>query len=88
MLPPASVKRDAASFASGGYSEVYRATFNDRPVVVKILNVTAQTDQVKLHRVISLIRSHQNDRSHYAYSSSSKKLLDGSGFNTRTYCHL
>jgi len=53
MLPPASVERDAASFASGGYSEVYRATFNDRPVVVKILNVTAQTDQVKLHRVIS-----------------------------------
>ena len=51
MLPPASVEHDPAPFASGGYSNVYEATFGHRRVVMKILNVTSQTKQEKLHRV-------------------------------------
>ena len=51
MLSPTSVERDVTSFAEGGYSEVYKATLNGRPIVVKILTFTAQTDQVKLHKV-------------------------------------
>ena len=51
MLPPASVEHDPAPFASGGYSNVYEATFRHRRVVMKILNVTSQTKQEKLHRV-------------------------------------
>jgi len=51
--PTALVKRDAAPFASGGNSTVYRATLNNRPVVIKVLNVVPRTDQEKLHRVSS-----------------------------------
>ena len=51
MLPPASVERDDTSFAWGGYSEVWKATFNGRPVAIKTFNVTTQVDRVKLHKV-------------------------------------
>ena len=51
MIPPEFIKRDPAPFASGGYSTVYKATFHDRPVVTKILNVTSKTEQEKLHKV-------------------------------------
>ena len=33
---------------------MYKATFHDRPVVIKTLNVATQMDQEKLHRVNSL----------------------------------
>ena len=53
-LPRAFIKCDADHFASGGYSKVYKATFHDRPVVVKTLNFTTQTEREKLHMVSSL----------------------------------
>ena len=51
MLPPASVEQDTAPFASGNYSEVFKATLNGRSVVIKVLNVTSQSEREKLHRV-------------------------------------
>jgi len=33
---------------------VYKATFRDRPVVVKILNVAARRDREKIHKVSTL----------------------------------
>ena len=51
ILPPTSVERDNIYFASSGFANVYSATFNGRPVVVKFLTVTVQTDQVKLRKV-------------------------------------
>ena len=50
-LPPVFVKCDPDHFASGGYSKVYKATFHDRPVVIKTLNFSTQTEREKLHRV-------------------------------------
>jgi len=51
MLPPASVEQATAPFASGNYSEVFKATLNGRSVVIKVLNVTSQSEREKLHRV-------------------------------------
>ena len=85
-LSPTSVERESEPFASGGCSEVYRATFNGRGAVMKILSVTSQTDSDKLHKVSDFVQRCKCDRLDYAYSSSSKKLLDGSGFDMRTSC--
>ena len=52
-LPPALVERDPAPFASGGYSNVYKATFRNRPIVIKVLNVITQLEREKLHKVSS-----------------------------------
>jgi hypothetical protein len=38
-------------FAAGGFSNVYKATFNRRPVVIKSLRVTTTADPGKVHRV-------------------------------------
>jgi len=54
MLPPASIEHDTRPFAFGDCSIVYKVTFVNRPVVVKVLNVFAQTDRERLHRVGSL----------------------------------
>ena len=43
------VKRDPAPFASGGYSNVYKATFRGRLVVIKVLNVATQSEREQLH---------------------------------------
>jgi len=86
MLPPEFIKRDPAPFASGGYSTVYKATFHDRPVVIKILNVTSKTEQEKLHRVGNFYPQTSKLLLHYTYSSSLGKSLDGNGFDTRTSC--
>ena len=51
MLPRTSIEREAAPFASGGFSDVYKATFNGSLVVMKILKASDQTDQEKLYRV-------------------------------------
>lgn len=42
---------EAIPFDSGGYSSVFKATFKERAVVVKTLNVAAQAEREKLHRV-------------------------------------
>ena len=52
-LQPTFIERDSAPFALGGYSEVYRATFHDRPVVIKTLKVNPQLEREHLHRVSS-----------------------------------
>ena len=52
VLPPESVQR-GDPFASGGYSTVYKGTFRDLPVVIKVLKVATETDQKKLRRVSS-----------------------------------
>ena len=55
LLPKQSVKLAAAApFDSGGFSTVFKATFNERPIVVKVINVTTQADRAKLHRVNDL----------------------------------
>ena len=53
ILPPPFVIRDATPFASGGYSNVYGATFHDRPIVLKTLNVATKREREKLHIVSS-----------------------------------
>ena len=52
-LPLAFIKRDAAPFVAGSYSTVYKATFHDRPVVIKVLKVGTRTEQEDLRRVNS-----------------------------------
>ena len=51
MLAPETVKRVAAPFATGGFSDVYKATFEGRPVAVKVLKVPTLMDPKKVHRV-------------------------------------
>ena len=38
-LPPELVEHEPAPFAWGGFSDVYKATFKERDVAVKILRV-------------------------------------------------
>lgn len=75
MLVPRAVKCAATPFATGGYSDVYKATFKGRPVAIKKLKVTTVGDPKKVHRVsfLSPIKESQDDRSHWALSSSPKK---------------
>ena len=54
LLPRESVELEAAPFDSGGYSSVFKATFNKRVIVVKVLNVAARAERARLHRVSSL----------------------------------
>ena len=51
MLSQTSIEREAAPFALGGFSAVYKATFDGSPVVMKILKVAPQTGQERLCRV-------------------------------------
>ena len=54
VLPQESVELEAAPFDSGGYSSVFKATFMERAIVVKVLNVTVRTHRERLHRVSGL----------------------------------
>ena len=63
-LPPTSVKRETTHFASGDYSNAYRATFSGRPVVIKIPNVAPRADQEKLHMVNGFDPRCQSDSLH------------------------
>ena len=54
MLPPTSIECEDTPFAAGGFSDVYKATFNGAPVVMKTLRVNAQIDQEKLYKVSRL----------------------------------
>ena len=51
MLGPTFEERGTEPFATGGFSDVYEATLNGRPVAIKTLKVTTTTDLEKLHRV-------------------------------------
>ena len=51
VLAPKSIKRAAAPFAYGGFSDVYSATFEGRSVAVKVLRIPIQMDPKKVHRV-------------------------------------
>jgi len=48
-LPPRSIKREASPFASGGFSDVYKAMLKGRPVAIKTLKVTTGVDHKKVH---------------------------------------
>ncbi|KAF9648297.1 kinase-like protein [Thelephora ganbajun] len=50
MLVPRSVKRAATPFATGGFSDVYEATFKGRPVAIKVLKVTTTANPEKVHK--------------------------------------
>ena len=54
VLPPTSLKSENTPFAGGGFGDVYKATFNGSPVVIKTLKVRAQIDLKKLHGVTGL----------------------------------
>ena len=54
LLPQESVKLEPTPFDSGGYSSVFKATFNERAIVIKVLNVTARTERERLHRASGL----------------------------------
>ena len=51
LLPHESVKFEATPFGFGSYSSVFKATFKERAIVVKFLNVTAGAEQERLHGV-------------------------------------
>ena len=51
LLPQESINLEAAPFDSGGYSSVFKATFKERTIVIKVLNVAAQAERARLHRV-------------------------------------
>ena len=51
MLEPTFDKRETEPFATGGFSDVYKATLNRCPVVIKSLKVTTIADLGKVHRV-------------------------------------
>ena len=54
LLPQESVKSEAAPFDSGGFSTVFKATFKDGVIAVKVLNVTARVEGEKPHKVSGL----------------------------------
>lgn len=47
-------EREATPFDSGGSSDVYKATFEGRPVVIKTLRVAGTADPRKVHKVSDL----------------------------------
>ena len=51
LLGPTFSEHGAEPFATGGFSDVYEATFNGRPVAVKALKVTAAADPEEVHKV-------------------------------------
>jgi hypothetical protein len=55
MVGPTFEERGTKPFATGGFSDVYEATFNGRLVAIKTLKVTTTTDPEKLHRVSGLV---------------------------------
>ncbi|KAF9648296.1 kinase-like protein [Thelephora ganbajun] len=44
--------REAAPFDSGGFSDVYKATFGGRPMVIKTLRFTSAADPKRVHRLV------------------------------------
>jgi hypothetical protein len=50
-LAPKSIKCEAKPFASGGFSRVYKGTFEGRPVAIKTLKVDSAADREKLSKV-------------------------------------
>ena len=42
LLLQESVEQESTPFDSGGYSSVFKATFKEHTIVIKVLNVAAQ----------------------------------------------
>lgn len=57
MFAPVLDEREVTPFDTGGYSDVYRATFKGRPVAIKTLKATITTDHKKIHRVSTGLHS-------------------------------
>ena len=53
MLEPTFDERETEPFATGGFSDIYKATLNRSPVVIKSLRVTTTADLGKVRRVSS-----------------------------------
>jgi len=87
ILELAFDERGTEPFATGGFSYVYKATINGRPVAVKTLRVPTTADPKKVHKVSGLDPKISSDRSRRSLSSSSKKSSGGSGLHTITSCH-
>jgi len=51
VLEPTFDERETDPFATGGFSDVYKAILNRRPVVIKSLKVTTTADLGKVRRV-------------------------------------
>jgi len=46
---------EARPFTSGGFADVYRATYKGKPVVAKALKTTAVDDLENVHKVSGLV---------------------------------
>jgi serine/threonine protein kinase len=55
MLEPTFEERETEPFATGGFSDVYKATLDGRLVAIKTLRVITTTDLEKLRKVSGLI---------------------------------
>lgn len=55
MLTDGFDEIEAEPFASGGFAELYRATYKGQPVVAKALKTTSVNDLENMHRVSGLI---------------------------------
>jgi len=55
MLEPTFDEHETKPFATGGFSYVYKATLNGRPVVAKALKVTTVDLERKVHKVSGLV---------------------------------
>ena len=55
ILRPTFDERGAEPFATGGFSDVYEATLNERLVAIKTLKLNATANPEKLHKVSGLV---------------------------------
>lgn len=94
ILPSSFILQDTADeqgsvpFAKGGYSYVYRTTFQGRCVAVKTLTAAVGTGNLqKMHKVRGPVWG-RRDYSHYGSSYLLERSSDGSGFSMKTFCPL
>ena len=88
VLTPAPDKHEITPLATGGFSEVYEATFGGRRVAIKTLNVDGANTVDGVRKAGDLSSLHHRGDSRLASSSLLKRLLGGSGFITRMSCRL
>ena len=68
ILEPTFNERGVEPFATGGFSHVYKATYNGRTVAIKTLRIATTVDPEKAHRVSSTSPQTSIDRSYWALS--------------------